>query len=140
MVGEHPRVVHLVDVITGQHDHVVGLIRADDVEALEHGVRRAAVPGVVVDPLLRRDQVDELVHLRLQEVPAALQMPQQAVRLVLSEHADPPHPRVHAVGEHEIDDPELAAEMDGRLGAVVSQLLQATAASPREHQGHTLIQ
>jgi hypothetical protein len=30
--------------------------------------------------------------------------------------------------------------VDGGLGAVIGQLLQAAAPSPCEHQGHTLIQ
>ncbi|MNG11849.1 hypothetical protein D3C84_954180 [compost metagenome] len=60
--------------------------------------------------------------------------------LVLGDHTHPANAGVDAVGEHEIDDAELAAEMDGGLGAIVGQLLQATTTSPCEHQGHTLIQ
>ncbi|MNZ99374.1 hypothetical protein D3C78_1186940 [compost metagenome] len=69
-----------------------------------------------------------------------MQVTQQAVGLVLGHHTHPADAGVDAVGEDEVDDAELAAEMNRRLGAVVGQLLQAAAASPCEHQGHTLVQ
>ena len=85
-------------------------------------------------PLLRRHQVDELLHAAVEEAPAALDVADQAVRLVLRGDADAPNAGVHAVGQREIDDAELAAERNGRLGAPVGELLQPAAASARENQ------
>jgi hypothetical protein len=52
----------------------------------------------------------------------------------LGDHADAAHAGVQAVGQREIDDAELAAEVDRRLGATVRQGVQARAATAREHQ------
>ena len=41
---EHLRVVHLVDVIAGQHDELTGILPQDGVEVLVDGVRRAEIP------------------------------------------------------------------------------------------------
>ena len=133
-VVEHVRVVHLVDVIAGQNDEELRARRFQDVEILEHRVGGAAIPGRLVEPLLRRQQVEELVHLRAQKRPAHLQVPQQAVRLVLGQHGDPPDVRVEAVRQDEIDDAELAAEEHRRLGAAVGQLLEPAAAAAGEDQ------
>ena len=134
VVGDHERVVHLVDVIAGQHEDEVGRDPAlDDVEVLVDRVGGAHVP-VVVEALLGRQQVDELVELAAHEAPAALQMAQQRVRLVLGGDADAADSRVEAVREREVDDPELAAEVDRRLRAPIGELHQPRSASAREHQ------
>ena len=44
VLHEHPLVVHLVDVITGNHDQVLGAVTVDDVDVLEHGIGGADVP------------------------------------------------------------------------------------------------
>ena len=46
-------------------------------------------------------------------------MAQQAVGFVLGHDTDPTDAGVDAVGEHEIDDAEFAAEMNGRFCTVV---------------------
>ena len=45
VVGDQLGVVHLVDVVAGQHQDVLGVVRAQDVEVLVHRVGRAAVPA-----------------------------------------------------------------------------------------------
>jgi hypothetical protein len=40
---------------------------------------------------------------------------------------------IDAVGQHEIDDAELAAERDSGLGAPIGQLIQAAAAAAGQH-------
>jgi hypothetical protein len=67
VVGDQVGVVHLVDVITGQHQDVVGVLRAQDVQVLVDGVGRALVPALLVDLLLGRQQVDEFVELAAQK-------------------------------------------------------------------------
>ncbi len=54
-------------------------------------------------------------------------MPVQRVRLVLGEHADPPVSGVDQVGQHEVDQPVVAAERHGRLGPVGGQRPQPLA-------------
>ena len=121
-------------MVAGQHDEEFRARRLQDVEVLEHRVGGAAIPGRLVEPLLRRQQIEELVHLRAQKRPAHLQMPQQAVRLVLGQDGDAADVRVDAVRQDEIDDAELAAEEHRRLGAPVGQLLEPAAASAGEDQ------
>jgi hypothetical protein len=109
-------------------------VRADQVEVLEHRVRRTLVP-VFADLLLGRQDVDELVEAAVEEAPSALQVLDQALGLVLGGDADAADAGVHAVREREIDDAELAAERHGRLGAPVGKLHQAAATAAGEYDG-----
>ena len=125
---EHDLVVHLVDVVAREHDDMVDAVVLEDVDVLVDGVGGALVPLRLRDALARRQDVEALVALRAQEVPAALQMADQAVRLVLRGDPDPADARVQRVGEREVDDPGLAAEIDRGLGAPVGELRQPGAA------------
>src|SRR5256885_11052679 len=52
----------LVDVIPGEHQHVLGPVRDDQLDVLVHGVRRAAIPDRT-ELLLSGDHLDELPEL-----------------------------------------------------------------------------
>ena len=132
MLGQHARVVHLVDVIAGKHQHVLGPVAPDQVEVLEHRIGGPPVP-VFAELLLRRQDVDELVEAAVEEAPAALQVLDQALRLVLGGDADAPDAGVHAIRQREIDDAELAAEGHGGLRTPVGELHQAAAAAAGEY-------
>lgn len=135
VVGDHARVVHLVDVVARQHHHVFRPDRADDVEVLEHRVRGAAIPVRAFHALLRGPQVDEFAHLAAQETPAALQMAQQRVRLVLRDDRDAADAGIQTVGQREIDDPVFAAEVHRRLDAFVGKRPEPRAPSARKDDG-----
>src|SRR5690606_28004476 len=79
--------------------------------------------------LLSRQHFDELMQLAAQKSPAALDVPDQRVRLVLRQHADLANARIHAIGQREINDAEFAAEGHRRLGPPVSELLESRTAS-----------
>jgi hypothetical protein len=130
VVGDHRTVVHLVDVIACQHQHMLRVMLAQVVEVLVHAVGRAPVP-VLARLLLRRDHVDELAELAAEVAPAALHVLDQRLRLVLREQADLADAGVHAVRQHEIDDAELAAEGRGGLAAMLVSSAQALAAAAR---------
>ncbi len=108
----------------------------DDVDVLVDGVGRALVPLRLGDALAGRQDVEALVALGAEEVPAALQVADQRVRLVLGRDADAADAGIERVRQREIDDARLAAEIDGGLGAPVGQLLQAAAAPAGKHVGH----
>ena len=72
----------------------------------------------------------------LQEGPAALQVADEAVGLVLGGDRDAADARIEGVGQGEIDDARLAAEEHGGLGPLVGQLHQAAAATAGQHIGH----
>ena len=101
-----------------------------------HRIGGARIPLVFRHALAGRQDVEALVALGPQEVPAALQMADQAVRLVLGGHADAADAGVERVGQREIDDARLAAEIHRRLGAPVGQFHQAAAAPAGQHIGH----
>ena len=133
---EHQLVVHLVDVVAGEDDHELRLVVVDDVDVLVDRVGGALVPLGLGDALARRKDVEALVALGAEEVPAALQVADQAVRLVLGGDADAADAGVERVRQREVDDPGLAAEVDRRLGAAVGQFLEPAAAPAGEHVGH----
>ena len=138
VLRQHHAVVHLVDVIAGQDDDVVHAVTLDDIDVLGHGIGSAEIPLALVDALRGRQDIQHLVALGAKEVPAALQVADQTVRLVLGGNADAPDARIHCVGKREIDDAAFAAEVDRRLGAAVGQLLQAAAAPAGQDEGHGL--
>ncbi len=140
VIEQHGGVIHLVDVIPRQHHHIPGAVIANDVQVLVDRIGGAAIPGDLVHPLLGGQQVDEFVHLVAQKGPAGLQVAQQAVGFVLGHHSDPANAGVDAVGEYEVDDAELAAEVYCRFRPVVRQLFEATAPPSCENQGHGLVQ
>ena len=137
--AQHARVVHLVDVIAGQHDQVPRLLALDRVEVLVDGVGGALVP-VLADPLLRVQHLDELAELVGDDAPAEAQVAGQRQRLVLQRDEDLAQPRVEAVAEGEVDDPVGAAEIDRRLGAFLRQRRQALADASGQHHDDDVVQ
>ena len=133
MLFQHACVVHLVDMVAAEHEHVLRIGLAHDVQVLVDGVGRTAVPGVV-QALLRRHHVDVLPQARFQKPPATLDVPDQALRLVLCQHGDAPNPRIDAIAEREVDDLQLAGERHRRLGAPIGELHQPAAAPTGQHQ------
>ena len=139
MLAEHDLVIHLVDVVARQNEEEFRPVAVDDVDVLGDCVRRAEIPLLLRNALRGREDVEELVPFGPEEIPPALQVPDQAVRLVLGCDADAPDTGIDRVREREVDDAAVAAEKDGRFRPFVRQLLQAAAAAAREHEGHGLL-
>ena len=121
-------------MVAGQHQHVTRMVQADDLQVLVERIGGAAIPEVA-HLLLRRDHLDELVELAAQVAPAALDVLDQRVRLVLRHDRDATDAGVDAVREHEVDDAELAAERRRRFATVIGQVLEALAAAARHDDG-----
>ena len=136
MLLQHQLIVHLVDVIARQDDHIFGAMAFDDVDVLEDGVGGAFVPLVFGDALGRGQDVEAFIAFGAQEVPALLQMADEGMGLVLGRDADAANARIDRVGQGKIYDAGLAAEIDGRLGAPFGQLGQPRAAATGQHIGH----
>ncbi len=111
---EHPGIVHLVDVVSGEDEHEVRVLLLEGIEVLIDGIRCSTVP-VFADSLLGRDDVDVLVQFGMEHVPSHLDVMGERLRLVLRQDMDPAYAGVEAVGESEIDDSIDASEGDGRL-------------------------
>ena len=117
-VGGHERlVVHLVDVVAGQHKDCVAGCLPYDIEILEDCVGGASVP--------LRDAASGDIRLEHPNAAGvAVQVPRpahadvvvQGTWVVLGQDDDVVDVRVHAVGQREVDDPVLAAKRNGRLG------------------------
>lgn len=75
MLLQHDLVIHLVDVVAGEHQDVLGAVRFEDVDVLIDRIRRADIPHRFGDALARGQDIETLVSFRAEEVPAALQMP-----------------------------------------------------------------
>jgi len=136
MLLEHDLVVHFIDVVAGEDDDVLGRVGLDDVDVLVDGIRRAGIPLILRDALAGREDVEALVAPGPQEVPAVLKMPDEAVGLVLGGDADAADARIDRIRQSEVDDPGLAAEIDGGLGAAVGQFEQPAPAPARQDIGH----
>ena len=113
------------------------MMQLDDLQVLVQRVGGAAIPEVA-DLLLRRDHLDELAELAAQVAPAALDVLDQRVRLVLRHDRDAADARVDAVRQHEVDDAELAAERRRRLAAMVGEMLEALAAPAGHDDGERM--
>ena len=69
--------------------------------------------------------------LAAQIAPAALDVLDQRLRLVLREHGDLADAGIHAIGQHEIDDAEFAAERRRGFAAMQGERVQPLAATAR---------
>ena len=77
VIRDHRPVVHFVDVIARQNQHVGRVVRADEFEILIHRIGGAAVP-MDADLLLGGNQFDELAQFAAQVAPAALDVLNQS--------------------------------------------------------------
>ena len=136
VLHEHGLVVHFVDMVARQDDDVFGCVALDDVDVLKNGVGGAGVPGSVGDALAGGKDVEALVALQPEEIPAALQMTDQAVGLVLGRHADASDAGIERIRQGKIDNAGFTAEMDRGLGPPLGQFQQAAALTAGEHIGH----
>ena len=75
-------------MVAREDNDVLRLVATNDVEVLRHRIRRAAIPVFPLHPLLGGQQVNKLVHLFIEERPAALDMLHQRMRLILGDDAD----------------------------------------------------
>ena len=122
---DHLGRVHPVDVVGAEDDDVLRPLVVDEVEALEDGVGAALVPARP-EPLLGRHRGD-VVAEQVGHPPGRGDVPVEAVRLVLREHAEPQVAAVDQVGQHEVDQPVLPAERHRGLGPVGRQRHQPLA-------------
>ena len=62
VIGDHGAVVHLINMITGQDQDVRGVVRANELEILIHGVGGAPIP-MRSNLLLSRNEFHEFAQL-----------------------------------------------------------------------------
>ena len=138
MESEHLHVVHLVDVIAGEHDHILWGLALDRIQVLVHRVGGALIP-VLADPLLRRQNLDELAELLRDDTPTLSNVASERKRLVLCGDENVAQVRVDAVAENEVDDAVGPAEIDGRLGPFSRERRQPFARAAGQHDYQDLV-
>jgi len=88
---DHAGIVHFVHMIAGKEStRCAGCALGECRYSWNTASGSAFVPGVC-DPLLGQQQLDELVEAAIEERPAALHVPDEALRLVLGSNADAPY-------------------------------------------------
>jgi hypothetical protein len=117
VVSDHAFVIHLVDVIARKDQDVVHVVAVDDVDVLGHRVGRAAIPLGFAHPLAGGQDVEVLVALGAEKTPAALTMADQGMGLVLRRNRHLADAGIERVGQREVHDARLAAEIYRRFGA-----------------------
>ncbi len=126
-------VVHLIDVIAGQDHDILGPLLFQGIDILIDGVGRALIP-MLVDALLRRDDIDEFAQFAAKEMPPAdIDMPIEAHGFVLRQHQHLPQPAVEAVRQRKVDDAISSPERHSRLGSIARQRLQSRAFAASQH-------
>tara|TARA_B100001105_G_scaffold179201_2_gene144580 strand:- start:13143 stop:13604 length:462 start_codon:yes stop_codon:yes gene_type:complete len=120
-------------MVPGEHQDVLGPRFSQQFQVLIHGVRGTGVP-TLARPLLRRDHVHVFAKVGREEAPPALDVANQALRLVLRENSDVADTRVHAVAQRKVDDLELPPERHGRLCTPVGKLPESRTAPARQDE------
>ena len=132
VVLQHAAVIHLVDVVAAEDDHVLGLFAADGIDVLIDRIRGAHVP-VGAGALHGRQQFKELAQfLRHDARPAFADMTVERERLVLGKDEHPAQAGIDAVGERDVDDAVVSAEGHGWFGAVAGKRKEPFSGSARK--------
>ncbi len=136
--AQHPGVIHFVDVIARQHDHVVRVFLHDRIEVLVDRVGRALVP-VFADALLRGKNFDEFAELLGDDAPAHPDVTIQRERFVLRGNEDAAQPGIEAIAQREIDDSVRTAEKDRWFRAISGEGIQPFAGAPGKENDQRVV-
>ena len=107
--SDHRAVVHFIDMVAGQDQHMLRLMLSHQIQILEYRIGCALVP-VFTHLLLGGNNLDKLTKLTPEKGPAPVYMLDQRMCFVLCEHKYLPNARIHTVGERKIDNSEFPAE------------------------------
>jgi len=128
----HLAVIHAVQVIAGQDEHVLGASGADFKQLLAHRVGRALVPvggghGLLSGPDLHPAGMEGVELVAFGDVAV------QRHRVELGQHGDAVNARIDTVADRNIDQAVFAGDGHGRLGAHPGQREQAGAAAAAQN-------
>ena len=125
MLLQHDFVVHFIDMVTGQNDDIFDTIAVNDIDVLRNGIGGAAIPIGFIHPLRGRKDIKIFVAFRPQKPPTALHMTDQGMRLILRRNGHLANTGIQRIRQSKVNNPRLATEIHGRLGATVGQFFQA---------------
>ena len=139
VIAQHRVVIHLIDMVAGEHQHVLRVPLSDERNVLIDGVGRALVPFAGLAGLVRRQNVNAAVGKVKIPRRAGADVGVQLQRAVLRQHAHHVDARIGAVGERKIDDAVFSAIGNCRLGDILGQDAQTAALAAREQHGNALL-
>ena len=139
MIGQHIAVIHLVDVVAGQNQHVLGIVTLDEVDVLIDGVGRALIPIGALIALVGGQDVHAGVHTVQIPRRTGADVAVQLQGLVLGEHTHRLDAGVDTVGQGEVDDAVFAAVGNCRFGNLAGQRVQTAALAASEQHGDTFL-
>ncbi len=136
VLADHGPIVHEVDVVPGQDQHMLLVLHLHKVQVAAHGVRGALLPAAI-----------GAAGVGLQQTHAPggpVQIPGladadvivEAAGLVLGQHGHIIDVAVDAVAQGKVDNPKLAAEMHRRLRPDFCQNAHAGAGAPGHDHCH----
>ena len=132
VVGNEFRIVHSVNMIATQDQHVPWRNLLDRVNILVKSVSCPQVP-VFVNTLLRRTNGYEFAQFGRDEVPPTLNMPFKTRSLVLSDHENLSQTTVNAIRQREVDNAKSTAKWYRWLAAIKRQRFQSRSLATREY-------
>ena len=138
MAGQHVGIVHLVDVVAGEDDHVLGVVHIDEAQVLIDGVGGALVPGAALGALVGGQDMDAAGGAVQVPGLAAADIAVQLQGAVLGQHAHGVDAGVGAVGQGKVDDAVLAAKGDGGLCHIPGEDVQPAALAAGQQHRDTL--
>ena len=137
MIIHHLGVVHLIDVVAGEDDHILRVEPVDEVDVLIDGVGGALVPALLLVVALIGGQ-----HLGaamgLVQVPglAVADVFVQLQGLILGQDAHGIDAGVDAVGQGEVNNAVLAAKGHSGLGGFFRQNIESAALATGQKHGN----
>ena len=132
MRGEHIGVVHAVELVAGEDQHVIGFRFLHVAQVLPHGIGGALIPIRAFVGLLGGENFDEAPAEAVEHIRAA-DVAVQTHGVELREHVHAVHAAVDAVRERDIDQPIFPRQRHGRLRAKFRQRIKPSAASAAEN-------
>ena len=127
--ADHSGVVHLVDVVAREDQHVIRIVAVNKSYILIDGVGRALVPFGVLALGVGRQHLHAAVRIVQTPRLAVADVLIELQRLILGQNTHRIDLRVDTVGQREIDDTVFSAERHGRFGRVLRQDHEAAALS-----------
>ena len=137
MLFEHYRIIHLVDVVAGQYQHVLRVVLLDELYILIDSVRCSLEPVSALLRLIRRQYV-QAPEPQI-EVPRAARakIVVQLKRLILSQDSDRIYAGIDTVGQRKIDDPVPCTKRNCRFRDIVGQRSQSASLTACEEHRYT---
>ena len=115
MLAQHQLVIHLVNMVTGQNDHIINAVAVHDVNILGHRISRALIPAFGIGALRRWQNIQKLIALCAKKAPAALQMADQTMGFILGRHSHFSDTGIQGIRQGKVDNPRLAAKINRRF-------------------------